>query len=148
MLEGLLKKRTEDIQKEADREKAEVKHFTEFINSNSQELSQALGVEDEEKLYQEVVSLVKTLEKDYVAPFGVQLWYSRPDNVPAVNLAWGRIISVSSEKDNPPYYLVLTDKGKEVIDAYRKAKGYIPLEEQRKRNRETHEEIIQARSFC
>ena len=136
MFEEFTRELKERIQEDADNNKKGVDYLVELIGQNLVVFQMAfdpLGEISCEKLPVELYSTLKallcTLDNKYTKPFGITIVYGEAKNkyFPAIELEYAKFES---------NHLRLTEKGKRVINNYRKIRGYMSLDEEIIRNRE------------
>lgn len=136
MFDEFVSRLKEGIQEDADNNMKGVDYLVEQIGNNFVAFQMAfdpLGEIPYEKLpielYSSFKALLHTLDNNYTRPFGITIYCgeSKKKFFSAIELNYAKF------EENR---LVLTEKGKRVVDNYRQIRGYISLDEERTRNRE------------
>lgn len=134
MFDNFVFKLKERIQEDADSKKEGVDYLVDIIGQDLPAFQMAfdpLGEISEKelpkKLYSSFKSLLRILDESYITPFGTihDEESSKKIFFPAIELDYAKF-----EKD----CLVLTEKGKRIINEYREIRGYSSLEDERINN--------------
>ena len=142
MLEEFLKKKYEEIDRDVEREKAGIAYIVNLVEQNYDEFSRVFSETDAEKLYDNVERLIRIHDREYCRYVGATTYYCESEKLPkepVIELGWGNW-NLWFKKANG-HSILLTEAGKQVINGYRKAKGYCSLDEQYKINKEIEDRV-------
>jgi len=152
MLEKLLEQKKEQIDSRAENDKKATEYIVNLIEENWDEYKTIFcGEHVAEKdlanhLYRSVTHLIKELTNYHTRPFGIRTarcLKGEEPQTPEVRLGWAsyKVDSCQLEPHQNgylahSYHLFVSEKGIKIIDGYRKAKGLIPLDERKDKDKE------------
>lgn len=128
MLQELLKKKIEEIDKESQRQKSAVQYLVSIIEEDEEMyatvFAQEKGETVSERMFNGVEKTIKKLESEYGKPGVISVVVEKDYGLPEIKLGWSLYDEIKEKT-----YLEITDKGKEIINGYRSAQGLCTLDE-------------------
>ena len=167
-LENLLKLKYKKIEERAETEKAVVKYLIDLIENNHNFFVTIFNEEIEKKfkksleyigekierygynmvkgeffdnaLYNEVEKTIKKVDEELTEVIGIT-FYNKKFNYPQISLGWAEYSSDNSQ--NIRETIKITEKGREIVDKYKKAQGFVDSKKQKEENIKKWDKVLQ-----